>query len=170
MTELQRIHPYSCQAYRLIRWFFDQDILGQRTAHLGARELTLVRHQFDGESGILEFSRDVPAPQNVPKTIKRFQQEWNRVHYKETWQRQSNGHFRGEVQARISGVPVEVVTHLHLKPAAQGEGCENHIRVQITSQVPLLGRVIESVVCGDVDRQLETEYRFFQTLLETEPA
>lgn len=169
MTEIQQAHHFDCPTFHLIRQFFDPAILQARTEHLGARNLTITRNQFDGESGVLAFSRDLPAPADVPSALKRFQRPWNRVDYTETWKREANGHFRGEVQAQIHGVPVNVCTRFHLE-ALDDDKCVNHIRVQFDSGIPLLGKLLEKVASQDTDQQLQAEYRFFQTLLSPETA
>ncbi|RMF13102.1 MAG: DUF2505 domain-containing protein [Gammaproteobacteria bacterium] len=169
MTEIQQTHPFNCPTFHLIRQFFDPEVLKARTEYLGARDLTISRNQFDGESGVLVFSRDLPAPSDIPAALKRFQRPWNRVDYTETWKRDGDAHFRGEVQAQIHGVPVSVRTHFHLEALTE-ETCVNHIRVQFESGIPLLGKLLEKVASQDTDQQLQAEYRFFQALLSPETA
>ena len=105
----------------------------------------------------LRVSRTMPA--NPPAAIKRLVPATNEVSHVETWRAEGSGHI-AEIAVEIKGVPVRIVGTKALRP--EKVGCSVEWIFDVTSGVPLVGRVIATFAAAELEKNLADEYKILK--------
>lgn len=107
----------------------------------------------------LRISRNEPA--NPPAAIRRLVPATNEVTHSETWTAHGKGHA-ADVKVEIKGVPVKISGTKTLKP--EKGGCTVEWDFELTSSIPLLGRILESFAGAELERKVEKEFTVLKSL------
>jgi Protein of unknown function (DUF2505) len=107
----------------------------------------------------LAITREVPA--KPPAAIRRLVPATNIVRHTENWARQGDG-YCADIAIDIRGVPVQIVGTKSLRPAKNG--CTIEWAFDVTSGIPLLGSIISSFAGGEVEQNLEDEYKVLKKM------
>lgn len=94
----------------------------------------------------------------IPALARKLVREENVLHTRMVWELASGpgGERRGSHSFRIDGVPVEVKGTMRLAP--EGKGCVNHIALEISCSIPLIGGKIAGMLGDRADRMLDRNY------------
>ncbi len=122
-------------------------------AKLGGSDLKIKR-EGRAPNVILRISRKMPA--NPPAAIKRLVPATNDVSHVEKWAATGDG-FAADIVVEIKGVPVKIVGTKALQPEKGGSSVQ--WAFDITSGIPLLGRVIASFAADELQQNLEDEFK-----------
>ena len=106
----------------------------------------------------------VTVPADVPGILSKFLQPWNTVEQSEQWHRLDGGEYEADLAIDIANVPVSVSGTLELEPV--GDGCVNHVRVEIDCGVPFVGKTLAEYVAKDCERIIADEYEYICDRLE----
>ena len=129
---------------------------------LGARDIRVEECATDTHGGVVRFVRELPA--DVPGILSKFLQPWNTVEQSEEWRRLDGGEYEADLAIDIANVPVSVSGTLELEPV--GDGCVNHVRVEIDCGVPFVGKTLAEYVAKDCERIIADEYEYICDRLE----
>jgi len=95
-------------------------------------------------------------PANPPAAIRRFVPSTNEVSHTEDWAADGDG-YAADIVVEIRGVPVKIVGTKQLQP--QKGGCTVAWNFDVTSGIPLVGGLIASFAGGELQKNLEDEYK-----------
>ncbi|MCL6271738.1 DUF2505 domain-containing protein [Sansalvadorimonas sp. 2012CJ34-2] len=151
-------HHYNCQVNDVYRFFSSEEIISTKYEALGARKFRL-RELSEAEGSLtMDSRREVPAGSEIPAALRKFLGEYNRVRQRESWVSQDDGSRLCTMRVDIDGVPVKVQGEMLLCPT--GDGCVNHVTMEISSSIPLVGKVAASFVAENIEHQMEAEYQY----------
>ncbi len=160
--KIQALHRYNQDVETVFKAFVDSDfMLGKYTA-LGARHIQILDNANRGGTHFLKVAREVPA--SVPGALKQFISPWNKLVQSEQWQGEAGGTRRCRITIETPGIPVTIVGTLTLRP--EGQGCVNDVQMEVSSNIPLVGRALSSFVGGETEKSVTAEYGYIKGQLD----
>jgi hypothetical protein len=157
-----RDHDYAHGTDVVYALFTDADELEAKQEALDARNISIEECDSDARGAVVRFVRELPA--DVPGILKKFLQPWNTVEQSERWRVCEDGVFKADLTIRITGVPVDIHGTLELEPV--DDGCVNHVRMEIKSGIPFVGKTLAEFVAKDCKRIIKGEYEYITDRLE----
>ena len=161
--KIVRDHDYAHSTDAVYALFTDANEIEAKQEALDARNIDIEECRRDANGAVVRFVRELPA--DVPGILKKFLQPWNTVEQSERWQSCDDNVYKADLTINITGVPVTVRGTLELEPV--DDGCVNHIRMQVESGIPLVGKTLADFVAKDCKRIIKSEYEFISDRLET---
>lgn len=154
--KINREHNYAHSTDTVFALFTDAGEIEAKQEALGARNIRVEECERDANGALVSFVRELPA--EVPGILSKFLQPWNTVAQSEQWRRCSDGVFKADLSIDISSVPVTVTGTLELEPV--DDGCINHVRMEVTSGIPFVGKTLAEFVAIDCKRLVAAEYEY----------
>lgn len=151
-------------AERVHAAFTDEAFLRERLAGIGGERSELVSLTVDGDTARAVMRQGIDA-EVLPGTVRRVAPNGVLIERTETWSVESNGRYRGAVDATVSGMPgsLTATTSLADTPAGSELVVDGSVKVSI----PLVGGKIESVIAEQLGQLLRAEARFTTRWLES---
>ena len=159
--KVRRDHEYAHSTAAVFALFTDEDEIRAKQDALGAREIHIEDCERDDDGAVVWFIRELPA--DVPGILSKFLQPWNTVEQSEQWQICDGGVYTANLTIDIANVPVTVSGTLELEPV--DAGCVNHVRLDIESGIPFIGKTLAEFVAKDCKRIIADEYEFISERL-----
>jgi hypothetical protein len=160
-VEIRRDHEYAYGTDVVFAMFTDKAEIEAKQAALGARDIRVEECAVDSNGAVVRFVREMPA--EVPGVLKKLLQPWNTVEQTERWRRSDDGACAADIGIDIAGVPVTISGTLELEPAE--DGCVNHVRLTVDSNIPLVGRTLAEFVARDCKRIMAAEFEYISDRL-----
>lgn len=154
-------HAYSKNSTEVFALFSGENYHVDKFTACGSRNVELVERTGSADEFSVTTAREVPA--DVPGVLKSLIGEWNSITQTEEWQDVGDDEFICDFAISTEGVPVEITGTMNLMP--EGDGCVNHIEMEISCSVPLLGKKLAQFVAKDGNKTLAAEYAFNQKQL-----
>jgi hypothetical protein len=154
--KIRQDHEYAHDLEAVYALFIDAEEVEAKHAALGARNVSIEECELYEDGADISFVRELPA--EVPGVLARFLQPWNTVEQSEQWRSSDNGGYDAELDIDIAGVPVTITGTLELEPVEGG--CVNHVRIEIDSGVPFVGKTLAEYVAKDCARLVAEEYDY----------
>ncbi len=154
MMKIIRDHEYAHSTDAVFDLFTDAEEIEAKQQALDARNIRIEECDRDEDGAVVRFVRELPA--DVPGILKKFLQPWNTVEQAEHWQVCDDDVYRADLTIDISGVPVTVTGTLELRPT--DDGCVNHVRMEVDSRIPFVGKTLAEFVAKDCKRIVRDEY------------
>lgn len=154
--KVERDHPYPHAPEAVYALFTDAEEVHAKQEAIGAREICIEECERDDEGADVAFVRQLPA--DVPGILKKFLQPWNTVRQSEQWRVGDDDVLRADLEIEIAGVPVTVTGTLELEPT--DDGCVNHVRMDVDSGIPFVGKTLAEFVAKDCKRILRDEFEY----------
>ena len=121
---------------------------------LGDGSRVVRREEHADGSGVMETARDLPD--GVPGALEKFLPQDGKVVQTETWQPVgADGVGRGTWKVLAPGVPGEISGTVRLEPAASG--CTYTVEGAANVKIPLIGRRVEKMLAGLVEKLARKE-------------
>ncbi|MEM7082897.1 MAG: DUF2505 domain-containing protein [Pseudomonadota bacterium] len=149
-------HKYPCSSEELYTLFTQDGFHADKFAACGAKNIDVVEIERGDDTFSITLDRDVPA--DVPGVLKSLLGEWNTVTQTEEWQDVGDDEYICDFALSTEGVPAEITGTMNVMP--DGEGCVNHVEMDITSSVPLLGKKLAQFIAKDAEKTLAKEYDY----------
>ena len=159
---VRRDHEYAHDTEAVFAHFTDADEIEAKQEALGARKIRVEECEADDDGAFVKFIRELPA--DVPGILKKILQPWNTVEQSEQWRICDDGVYKADIEIDISGVPVTVTGTLELEPV--DAGCVNHVRLDVDSGIPFIGKTLAEFVAKDCKRIIAGEYDYISERLE----
>ncbi|QGK71682.1 DUF2505 family protein [Allosaccharopolyspora coralli] len=135
----------------------DKDYLRDRLEALGGQEAELVEYT-DTEDGVHVRMRQAVHAEDLPSVARTVVGEDVKIDRSETWRREDDGHFTGEVAAAIPGVPCTITGSMWLHDVDGQDGsCEFVVEGSVKVSVPFVGGKLEDFVAEQVQKLLGAE-------------
>lgn len=123
------------------------------------------RHQFielgerDGQFIIDVRQFLIVDHARMPALLRKLARNENVLHTRMVWELKpgADGSYRGTHSLHVDGVPVNVKGSMKLVP--EGAGCVNHLRLDISSSIPLIGGKIAEFIAGKAEGALVKNYQ-----------
>lgn len=161
--KIVRDHDYAHSTDAVYALFTDAKEIRAKQKALDARNIQVEECEKDADGAVVRFVRELPA--DVPGILKKFLQPWNTIEQSEHWQVLDDDVFRADLSIEIAGVPVTVSGTLELEPV--DDGCVNHIRMDVESGIPFVGKTLAEFVAKDCKRIIKGEYEFISERLDS---
>jgi hypothetical protein len=117
---------------------------------------------------LIRVHRDVEIKADrVPAVARKFLGSSSTLVTEFLWTETQEMPFRGQYQFHIGGVPVTVAGAIRIEE--DNGQARQHINVQVSSSVPLVGRKLVSMVGARVEKALDADYRNTLKYLESLP-
>lgn len=151
-------HEYPCTSKELYELFTSDGFHAAKFAACGARNIEVLESERGDDTFSITIERDVPA--DVPGVLKSLIGEWNTVTQTEEWEDVGDKEYICDFAVGTEGVPVEIAGTMNVM--ASGKGCVNHVEMEISSTVPLLGKKLAQFVAKDAEKTLDREYDYIR--------
>ena len=159
--KVNRDHEYAHSTDTVFALFTDAEEIEAKQEALGARNVHVAECESDDDGAVVRFVRELPA--DVPGILKKILQPWNTVQQSEQWRVYDNGVYKADIDIDISGVLVTVTGTLELEPV--DAGCVNHVRLNVDSGIPFIGKTLAEFVAKDCKRIIAGEYDYISERL-----
>ena len=159
--EIFRDHEYAHSTDTVYALFTDRKAIKAKQKALGSRNLRIEECRKNSEGAVVSFVRELPA--DVPGLLSKFLQPWNTVEQSEQWTCYADDVYQAELDVDIAGVPVTIEGTLELEP--QGDGCINHVYMNIECGIPFVGGTLAEFVAIDCKRLIADEYDYITKCL-----
>ena len=160
--KVRRDHEYAHDTDIVFAHFTDAEEIEAKQEALGARKIRVEECEADDDGAVVRFIRELPA--DVPGILKKILQPWNTVEQSEQWRICDDGVYKADIDIDISGVPVTVTGTLELEPV--DAGCINHVRLDVESGIPFIGKTLAEFVAKDCKRIIAGEYDYISERLD----
>lgn len=157
MTTVSAKHFYSINSVTLITAFNDEEVIRAKLADSGAKDVSItISTNEDGFQ--VEINRTMPA--DVPGALKSFVGEWNQIRQTETWTGSAEQGYQCQLAIEIEDVPVTITGTMNM--TSQGLLTTNHVQIDISCGIPLLGGQVEKFVAASVEKSVAQEFAFLK--------
>lgn len=136
----------------------DSDSLRARVRELGGGDSDLVGYESTEAGTRFQLHQEVRASV-LPQAARSLVGGDLKVNRTESWRREDEGHYAGEVAAEIEGAPCSIAGSMWLRDLP-GDGSELLVDGEVQVTIPLLGGKLERLVVDQVLELLEAEDRF----------
>jgi hypothetical protein len=159
------IHDYKEDLDTLLRYFSEEELICEKYQKLGGKNVRVNAIEETDDGFRVVTQRDMPA--NVPAVLKSLLGSFNTIKQTETWHWQENEQLLCKLQVEIAGVPATISGQMVFsEPATRpGIATSNHVTMNVTSAIPLVGSTLVSFICGDMKDQMQSEYEFLREVL-----
>ncbi|WP_281648735.1 DUF2505 domain-containing protein [Parendozoicomonas sp. Alg238-R29] len=161
MRKVTANHPYTIDVDDVFNFFFIEENVVAKHNSLGARKYRLKSMDESGSTVSIDSRREVPVGQEVPSALRKFAGEWNKVRQRETWTLNDDGSRHCKIRVDLDGLPVKVQGEMLITPT--DEGCVNTVNIEVTSSLPLIGKMAADFVGKSIELQMEGEYEFIKS-------
>ena len=155
-------HEYACTSKELYELFSSDGFHADKFAACGARNIDVIESAKDDDTFSITLEREVPA--DVPGVLKSLIGEWNTVTQTEEWEDVGDDEFICDFALSTDGVPADISGTMNVMPQENG-GCVNHVEMEITSTVPLLGKKLAQFIAKDAEKTLAKEFDYISSVV-----
>ncbi|NVD34860.1 DUF2505 domain-containing protein [Marinobacter lutaoensis] len=160
--EFEVTHAYEAPLEQLLEQFFDETLIREKNARLGARDVVVRELRREPASAKLVVEREVRASQEVPAILASFHREWNSVRQEEHWFRKNEDEWHCEFRVHLAGVPARMTGMMRL--LRHGDGCRNQVSLRVRCDLPLIGRKIAGFLTQDSRLKIDLEHEVIKAL------
>ena len=159
--DIHQDHEYAHSTDDVFALFTDSNAIKAKQKALGARKIRIEECSTDAEGAVVRFVRELPA--EVPGILSKFLLPWNTVEQSEQWWCCTDDVYQAELAIDIANVPVTITGTLELEPL--NNGCVNHVRINIESGIPFIGKTLSEFVAKDCTRLVAEEFEYISERL-----
>ncbi|MEU5845200.1 DUF2505 domain-containing protein [Saccharopolyspora shandongensis] len=149
-------------AARVYEALIDKDYLTDRLAEIGGASAALVQH-VDTEDGARFQLRQGVHADSLPSVARTVVGGDLTIDRSESWRREEDGHYTGEIAAEIAGAPCSITGSMWLRDLVEPAGAavsEFVVSGSVRVNVPFLGGKLEDLIVDQVQKLLSDEEHF----------
>ncbi|KAA5833293.1 DUF2505 domain-containing protein [Saccharopolyspora hirsuta] len=146
-------------AVRLYEALIDIDYLNDRLEELGGANAELVQHVATDDGARFQIRHSVPAD-SLPSVARTVVGGDLTIDRSESWRREEDGHYTGEIAAEIAKAPCTITGSMWLRDVAESANSEFVVSGNVRVNVPFVGGKLEDLVADQVQKLLSAEERF----------
>ncbi len=154
-------HHYNTNVDHVFRFFADKEAVVNKYTSLGARNYQLKKRSDTGKILKIDARREIPVSDEVPKALRKFFGEWNKVRQQESWSLDKDGSRLCQMHIDIDGIPIRIKGKMHL--TATKSGCINKVALEAKSSLPIIGNAIASFIGKLIVQQMDGEYEYIKS-------
>ncbi|MTI15033.1 DUF2505 domain-containing protein [Sansalvadorimonas verongulae] len=160
MRKVTATHSYTIDVDSVFSFFADEERVTAKHETIGARRYRLKSAKETGSTLSIDSRREVPVGQEVPSALRRFTGEWNKVRQRETWTLNDDGSRHCQLRVDLDSLPVKVQGEMRITPTENG--CVNNVEIEVSSSLPLVGKLAAEFVGKSIELQMEDEYEYIK--------
>lgn len=141
----------------------DPAFLEARLAELGGSNAALVNHAATGEDSVQFQLRHAVSADRLPTVARSVVGGDLTIDRSESWRREEDGHYTGEIAAEIAGAPCSITGSMWLRDLAEPDGgaiSELVVSGGVKVNLPFVGGKLEDLVVDQIQKLLADEERF----------
>ncbi|MDI2031176.1 DUF2505 domain-containing protein [Saccharopolyspora sp. TS4A08] len=149
-------------AVEVYRALIDSDYLAARLEELGGSTATLLQHVDTDDGARFQTRQGVPADK-LPSVARTVVGGDLLIDRSESWRREEDGHYTGEIAAEIAGAPCSITGSMWLRDLVDPTGpavSELVVEGSVKVTVPFVGGKLEDLVAEQVQKMLVEEDHF----------
>lgn len=145
----------------------DKDFLTARLAELGGSGAHIAEHSASADLASFRLRHGIDSG-DLPPAVRTLVGGDITIDRQETWRREGDGDYRGEVTVTVPGMPGELRGQQRLHDSGAGSvlAVDGELRVPI----PLVGGKVEETVAGHLRDLLDRERTFTRRRLDSGPS
>ncbi|GAB3675987.1 DUF2505 domain-containing protein [Saccharopolyspora tripterygii] len=149
-------------AVEVYRALIDSDYLAARLEELGGSTASLVKHVDTDDGARFQTRQGIPADK-LPSLARTVVGGDLLIDRSESWRREEDGHYTGEIAAEIAGAPCSVTGSMWLRDLVSPTGTavsELVVEGSVKVTVPFVSGKLEDLVVDQVQKMLVDEDNF----------
>lgn len=149
-------------AARVYEALIDIDYLTDRLAEIGGSNAALLQHVAIEDGARFQVRQGVHADA-LPSVARTVVGDDLKIDRSESWRREEDGHYTGEIAAEIAGAPCSITGSMWLRDLAEPAGSavsEFVVSGSVRVNVPFLGGKLEDLIVDQVQKLLSEEENF----------
>ncbi|MEV0698859.1 DUF2505 domain-containing protein [Saccharopolyspora sp. NPDC050389] len=149
-------------AARVYEALIDNDYLADRLAEIGGSNAALLQHVTTEDGARFQVRQGVHADK-LPSVARTVVGGDLTIDRSESWRREEDGHYTGEIAAEIAGAPCSITGSMWLRDLAEPVGSEVSefvVSGSVRVNVPFLGGKLEDLIVDQVQKLLSDEEHF----------
>lgn len=149
-------------AARVYEALIDIDYLTDRLEEIGGSSAELVQHVTTDDGVRFQMRHGVQAD-SLPSMARTVVGGDLTIDRSESWRREQDGHYAGEIAAEIAGAPCSITGSMWLRDLAEPAGSaisEFVVSGSVRVNVPFVGGKLEDLIVDQVQKLLADEERF----------
>jgi hypothetical protein len=140
-------------AVEVYRALIDSDYLAARLEELGGSTATLVQHVGTEDGARFQTRQGVPVDK-LPSLARTVVGGDLLIDRSESWRREEDGHYTGEIAAEVAGAPCSITGSMWLRDIVAPTG------TAVSVTVPFVSGKLEDLVVDQVQKMLVDEDNF----------
>lgn len=163
---VERHQDYPVSAQALLDVLTHRDYFQWRLSRSGSGDFHFDAFEETAEGLLIRVHRDVQIKTDrVPAVARKFIGSSSTLVTEFLWTQREQAPYLGQYQFHIGGIPVTVAGRIRIEE--QGGKARQHINVEVSSSLPLVGRKLVAMVGERVEKALDGDYRSTLKYLET---
>ncbi|TDD10543.1 DUF2505 domain-containing protein [Saccharopolyspora terrae] len=149
-------------AVEVYRALIDSDYLAARLEELGGSTATLVQHVGTEDGARFQTRQGVPVDK-LPSLARTVVGGDLLIDRSESWRREEDGHYTGEIAAEVAGAPCSITGSMWLRDIVAPTGTavsELVVEGSVKVTVPFVSGKLEDLVVDQVQKMLVDEDNF----------
>ncbi|SEQ66968.1 Protein of unknown function [Solimonas aquatica] len=136
----------------VMRMFGDRRYFERKYAALGFTRIEVLEHESQGSRFRIKVRYDTSNDIELPDFARKFLPEVVTVVQQDSWNLDSR---KGQLQFELKTVPIKIGAQMELQ--AQGAGCVNLIRWDLSCGLPLIGGKLERLLLSDIQSKSKAD-------------
>ena len=167
--QVSRHQDYPVSPAVLLDALTHRDFFQWRLSRSGDEDFHFDAFEETSEGLLIRVHREVKIKADrVPAVARKFIGSSSTLVTEFLWTEREKLPYRARYRFHIGGIPVTVAGDIRIESAQQG--ARQHLSVEVSSHVPLVGRKLVSMVGERVEKALDADYRSTLKYLETRQA
>jgi len=164
--QFQEYYHYNKDTDTLLSMFIDENYHVQRAKKLGALHFEIVELKKTDELFHLNSKEETPLtfPKGFPKVARKFFKKTLVCYSTMDWILDDGEVKECFFKMSFEGIPCEVNGEMVLRP--HGHGCEHKTTTMVVVKVPVVGKIMASLLAEDVKKSYIRIYEFNVVFLE----
>ena len=165
MKRIEIEHHYGCSPDHVYGLLSTEEAMREKYTALNARHFRVKSMEETDEGLHVDTRREVPLGDDIPKGLRKFAGEYNRVRQRETWSAVDGDGYHCTVRVDLDGIPVRIGGEMRL--SAHDSGSVNTINLEVSCSVPFIGKMATEYVAGIIEQQIASEHDYIKEVLTT---
>ncbi len=161
MTRVSLSYDIDTDIDAFCRSFWDEDFVRAKFTALGARAITLAISEGPEGEHIMTSEREVPV--EAPPMLQAVIGEWSKVKQVESWSGAKGGPYRCQIAVEPDGLPASASGEIIVE--AKSEGFTLRCETDAVCTMPLVGKMAEKYMAGDIEKRLDAEIAYIAAAL-----
>jgi hypothetical protein len=148
-------HTFDAPIERVWAMVLDPDSHVAKAERAGHENVEVVGCDVDGSGIVIQLARDVTV--DLPGFARKVLRPRNHVVSTDEWRDRGDGTYGGTFTTETRGAPVDLRGTTRISPDGD-DRTRYELEIEVTFQVPIIGRKLERWAESDVEEQLRNEF------------
>jgi hypothetical protein len=154
-VKVTKQHTFDAPIEDVWEMFRDRDSHVAKFEGMGHRNVEVEEYEASEEHVHIVIARDVTL--DLPGFARKVLKPTNHVVSTDQWSANGDGTYGGQFVLETKGAPVHIAGTTHIAPEGE-EQTRYELEIDVSVNVPVVGRKITSWAKGDVEKQMQEEF------------